>query len=410
MDLQALQLWVEQNTAYALIIVLALSVIGFLIARELLARGLTAISSRTKTQVDDILVRHLRPFRVAWLAPLTILYVFAYLVPAYRSVVETTSLFLIVWISAITIIAFLGALNEIYESSAAFKGASIQGYLDILKILTVVAAVILSISILTGKPPTALLAGLGALTAVLLLIFQETILSFVASVQIGTQNLVKEGDWIEVPSYDADGDVTNITLHTVTVQNFDKTISYIPTRKMAEVAFKNWRGMEESGGRRIKRAIYLDLSSIRFCDQEMLQRFRKVDILQPYIDQKVGEIERENQQSGIIADSPLDGRRLTNLGTFRAYIEAYLHHNKDIYSDGMVFLVRQLAPGPTGVPLEIYVFTKTTAWEQYERIQADIFDHLLASVPYFDLRVFQEPTGMDFASALRPRSGDGSAL
>ncbi|MGA9533633.1 MAG: mechanosensitive ion channel domain-containing protein [Anaerolineales bacterium] len=402
MDITALQLWIEQNPAIALLVVLALSVSAFLIARELLARGLTAISSRTETKVDDILVHHLRPFRVAWLAPLTILYAFAYLVPAYQSVVETASLFLIVWITAITLIAFLGALNEIYESSAGFKGESIQGYLDILKILVVVGAVILSISTLTGKPPTALLAGLGALTAVLLLIFQETILSLVASVQIGTQDLIKEGDWIEVPSYDADGDVTNITLHTVTIQNFDKTISYVPTRKIAEVAFKNWRGMEESGGRRIKRAIYLDLGSIRFCDDEMLTRFRKVDILQPYIDQKVREIDQENRQKAIVADSPLDGRRLTNLGTFRAYIEAYLHGHKDIYSEGMVFLVRQLAPGPTGVPLEVYVFTKTTAWEKYERIQADIFDHLLASVPYFDLRVFQEPTGMDFATMLRP--------
>jgi miniconductance mechanosensitive channel len=400
MDIAALQLWIEQNTAYALIVVLGLSLIAFLFARELLARGLTAISSRTATKVDDILVRHLRPFRVAWLAPLSIIYALAYLVPSYQPIVETTSLFLIVWISAITVIAFLGALNEIYESSAGFKGESIQGYLDILKILVGVGAVVLSISILTGKPPTALLAGLGALTAVLLLVFQETILSLVASVQIGTQDLIKEGDWIEVPSYDADGDVTNITLHTVTIQNFDKTISYVPTRKIAEVAFKNWRGMEESGGRRIKRAIYLDLGSIRFCDDEMLAKFRKVDILQPYIDRQVREIERENKEKAIVADSPLDGRRLTNLGTFRAYIEAYLHGHHDIYSEGMVFLVRQLAPGPTGVPLEVYVFTKTTVWEEYERIQAAIFDHLLASVPYFDLRVFQEPTGMDFVSLL----------
>jgi miniconductance mechanosensitive channel len=410
MDIAALQVWIEQNPAFALLIVIGLSIVGFLIARVLLARSLTAISRRTKTRVDDILVRHLRPFRIAWLAPLIIIYAFAYLVPTYQAIVETSALFLIVWICAITLIALLDALNEIYENSASFKGASIQGYLDILKILVVIAAVILSISMITGKPPTTLLAGLGALTAVLLLIFQETILSFVASVQIGTQDLIKEGDWIEVPSYEADGDVVNITLHTIEVQNFDKTISYIPTRKIAEVAFKNWRGMQESGGRRIKRAIYLDLGSIRFCDREMIDRFRKVDILQPFIDRKVREIENDSRNQDGVADSPLDGLQLTNLGAFRAYIEAYLHHHPGIHSDGMVFLVRQLAPGPTGVPLELYVFTKTTEWEKYERFQAGIFDHLLAAVPIFDLRVFQEPTGMDFYNLARPAAPGSAGL
>ncbi|MGD8552023.1 MAG: mechanosensitive ion channel family protein, partial [Anaerolineales bacterium] len=340
------------------------------------------------------------PFRSAWLAPLIIIYLLADLTPEYQAVFEKAALFLILWISILTLNALMDALNAVYEASSHFSGVSIQGYLDIVKIVVLIAGVILSISLFTGQSPVVLLTGLGALTAVLLLVFRDTILSFVASVQINTHDLIKEGDWIEVPSYNADGDVINMTLHTITVQNWDKTISVIPTHKVMEVAYKNWRGMQESGGRRIKRSIYLDLGSIRFCDEDMLARFRKVDILQNYLDHKLNEIQSENQGKGIEMDSPLDGRQLTNLGTFRAYIEEYLHNHPHIHQQGMTFLVRQLAPGPKGVPLEIYVFTKTTEWVAYEKIQADIFDHLLASVPLFDLRVFQEPTGMDFRSAL----------
>jgi miniconductance mechanosensitive channel len=281
---------------------------------------------------------------------------------------------------------------------------SIQGYLDIVKLLILLSAIILSVSLISGQSPVALLTGLGALTAVLLLVFRDTILSFVASLQISTNDLIKEGDWIEVPSYDADGDVINMTLHTIKVQNWDKTISVIPTHKVMEVSYKNWRGMQESGGRRIKRAINIDLGSIRFCDEEMLSRFRKVGILRDYLDQRLAEIEEERIQKGIEIDSPLDSRQLTNLGTYRAYIEAYLRVQPKIHQEGMTFLIRQLAPGPTGVPLEIYVFTKTTEWIAYERIQADIFDHLLAAAPVFDLRVFQDPTGMDFTRGFAARS------
>lgn len=370
-------------------------------ARVVLARGLTYFAERTKTRVDDILVEKLRPFRIAWLAPLILIYIFAYLIPAYQVVIEKGALFIILWLSAVTINALFDTLNLVYESGSSFKGVSIESYLDIVKILILIAAFILSVSLFTGQSPVVLLTGLGALTAVLLLVFRDTILSFVASIQISAQDLIKEGDWIEVPSFGADGDVINMTLHTIKVQNWDKTISIIPTHKISEVAYKNWRGMQESGGRRIKRAIHIDLGSIRFCSAAMIERFRKVGLLRDYLDSRLAEIERENREKDIDLDSPLDGRQLTNLGTFRAYIEAYLRNHKDIHQEGLTFLVRQLAPGPTGVPMEIYVFTKTTEWVWYEKIQADIFDHLLASVPAFDLRVFQEPTGMDFAAAFQ---------
>jgi len=399
MDFTNILAWIEANPYAVIGVILLLSLLTFIVARAVLARGLTYLARRTKTEFDDILVEKLRPFRIAWLAPLTLLYIFAYLVPAYQTFIEKGSLFLILWLSAVTVNALFDALNLVYESGPSFKGISIQSYLDIVKILVLLAAIIMSVSLFTGESPVVLLTGLGALTAILLLIFRDTILSFVASIQISTQDLIKEGDWIEVPSFGADGDVINMTLHTIKVQNWDKTISVIPTHKISEVAYKNWRGMQESGGRRIKRAINIDLGSICFCSTAMIERFRKVDLLQDYLDSRLAEIERENREKGIKRDSPLDGRQLTNLGTFRAYVEAYLHNHKDIHQERLTFLVRQLAPGPTGVPMEIYVFTKTTEWVQYEKIQADIFDHLLASMPVFDLRVFQEPPGMAFTAA-----------
>ena len=397
MDFELLQAWIQQNPWLALVAIAAISVVTFFIVRVLLGRGLSALAGRTETKIDDVLVETMKPFRIAWLAPLILIYLLADLAPTYQDWIERGTLFLILWISALTLNSLMDAFNVVYESSASYKGVSIQGYLDIVKLIVILAGVILSVSLFSGQSPVALLTGLGAVTAILLLVFRDTILALVASVQIGANDLVKEGDWIEVPSFDADGDVINMTLHTIKVQNWDKTISVIPTHKIMDVAYKNWRGMQESGGRRIKRAIHVDLASIRFCDDEMLQRFKTVDILGEYLDQKLDEIEQERISKGIEIDSPLDGRRLTNLGTYRAYLEAYLRAHPKIHQEGMTFLIRQLAPGPTGVPLEIYVFTKTTEWVAYERIQADIFDHLLAAAPVFDLRVFQEPTGMDFA-------------
>jgi miniconductance mechanosensitive channel len=393
-----IQEWILQNPLLAFGAVVLLSLVIFFIARGIIARGLFYFAKRTETKYDDIIVKNLHPFRAAWLAPLITIYALAYLAPDYQSVIEKSALFLILWVSLITINSLITAVNEIYETRPSFTGVSIQGYLDIVKILVILVGIILSISLITDESPMALLTGLGALTAVLLLIFRDTILSLVASIQITTLDLVKEGDWIEVPSYEADGDVLNMTLHTLKIQNWDKTISVIPTHKMTEVAYKNWRGMTESGGRRIKRSIYIDLASIKFCDQEMIERYKKVDIIREYIDAKLVDIEDEIKAKGIELDSPLDGRQLTNVGTFRAYIDAYLSHNSDIHKESMTFLVRQLAPGPTGLPMEIYVFTKTVDWIKYEGIQGDIFDHLLAAVTYFDLRVFQQPTGKDFAT------------
>jgi len=233
------------------------------------------------------------------------------------------------------------------------------------------------------------------MTAVILLIFRDTILSFVASLQISSNDLVRVGDWIESPTFGADGSVLDIALHTVTVQNWDKTFTIIPTHKLIDESFKNWRGMQLSGGRRIKRAVYIDISSIRFCDADMVERFKRMHLITEYVQRKQEELKRHNQEHNIDESVLVNGRRMTNVGTFRAYIDAYLKNHPLIHKD-MTFLVRQLAPGPTGLPIEIYVFTTDTAWANYEAIQSDIFDHILAVVPQFDLRVFQEPTGQDF--------------
>jgi miniconductance mechanosensitive channel len=405
MSITELQLWIEQNPLLAFGGVIVLSLVGFFIARSIIARGLIYLAGRTETKYDDIIVNNLRPFRVAWLAPLLVLYFFAYLLPDFQPIIEKATLFLILWVVAFTLSSLLNALNEIHESSPTFTGVSIQGYLDIMKILVILVGIILSVSLFTEESPVVLLSGLGALTAVLLLVFRDTILSLVASIQIAAHDLIKEGDWLEVPSYGADGDVINMSLHTIKIQNFDKTITVIPTHKVMEVAYRNWRGMQESGGRRIKRSIYIDLTTIKFCDQEMIERYRGIDLVRGYLDSKLMEIEQDNRGRDVNAENPLNGRQLTNVGVFHAYIGAYLHTCEEI-QEGMTFVVRQLAPGPTGLPLEIYVFTKTVVWPEYEGIQADIFDHLLAAASYFDLCVFQQPTGLDFkelASASRIR-------
>jgi miniconductance mechanosensitive channel len=259
---------------------------------------------------------------------------------------------------------------------------------------------LLVIAALLDRSPVILLSGFGAMTAVLLLVFKDTLLSLVASVQLTAQDMVRVGDWIEVPQFGADGDVVDVELHTIKVQNWDKTITTIPTHRLISDSFKNWRGMSASGGRRIKRALHIDASSIHFLSEEEIQRYRRFRMLREYLAGKEGELAEYNSQveSADLAepDRLVNYRRLTNIGTFRAYAWRYLRQHPRIRQD-MTLLVRQLSPGPQGVPIELYCFTNTTAWNEYEDIQADIFDHLLAIVPEFGLRLFQQPAGSEFA-------------
>jgi miniconductance mechanosensitive channel len=406
MTIEAVQIWIQQNPTLAPWVVLAAlivsCVVSYLIARNLIARGLVALSRRTESRYDDIFVDNLRPFRFAWIAPLLIIYVFAGFLPESLALVQQVALFLILWFSIFGLGSLLNAVNAIYEASHFYHGEPIQGWLDLGKVLLIVVGIILSISMFTGQSPIVLLGGLGAIMAILLLIFRDTILSFVASLQIQANDLILEGDALEVPSYDADGSVNNISLYSVEIQNWDKSITTIPTYKLVEVPYKNWRSMFEGDARRIKRSIHIDMHSVRFCTPELIDSLRKVELIRDYLEAELSEVGRQGDQEDTRRQDPLAGDQLTNMAIFREYAIRYLKSCPDLHQEEEVTLmVRQLAPGPLGLPLEIYAFTCTTEWAAFEDIQARIVNHLLAALPHFGLRLFQQPTGSDL-HALKP--------
>lgn len=292
-------------------------------------------------------------------------------------------------------------IDIVYRRRHDAANKPIKGFLQLGKIVVFVVAAILIISMLVNRNPLILLSGLGAMAAVLMLIFQDTILSLVASLQIGSNDMVRIGDWIEMPSQNADGDVIEIALHTVKVQNWDKTITTLPVRKLITDSFKNWRGMTEAGGRRIKRSLYIDQRSIRFLDDAEIKRLEEFVLLDEYLDRKRQELAAWNARLITQGATPINERRVTNIGTFRAYVECYLRSHQSVHQ-GMTLLVRQLQPGPTGIPLEIYCFTNDTRWTVHEGIQSDIFDHLLAILPTFDLRVFQQCSDTSGMMAVSP--------
>jgi len=304
--------------------------------------------------------------------------------------IERVSKSLIVLFSILAISSLISAVNDIYLTTRRAKNKPIKGYLQILKIFFYIIGIIIILGNLMGKSPWIFVSGLGAMTAVLLLVFKDTILSLMASLQISFNDLIKIGDWLSVPHYSADGNVIDIALHTIKIQNWDKTISVIPTHKLIDGTFKNWRGMQQSGGRRIKRAINIDISSIKFVDEKMLKKFEKFELLRTYLISKNKDISEHNKK--VDTSEIINKRNLTNIGTFRAYINEYLKAHPNVMQN-MTFLIRQLAPNSTGLPIEIYVFVDDIEWANYEAIQADIFDHLVAVVPEFGLRVFQYPTG-----------------
>lgn len=333
------------------------------------------------------------------LVPAVILYQGITYVPAVAVVGQR---FITIWVIFI-LVKFMDKLLSgallIYNSYEISRRRPITTYVQVVKLFLFLAAGVLAVSILIGQSPWIFLSGLGAITAVLMLIFQDTILGFVASVRINGSDLLRIGDWLEAPDFDADGFVIEIGLHHVKVQNWDKTITTIPTHKLVSSPFINWRGMFDSGGRRIKRSILIDQTSVKFCTEEMIAKYKKIHVLKDYIEKKQAEIAEYNKEHGIDDSVVVNGRRMTNLGTFRAYVSAYLRNHPGIHQE-MTFLVRQLQPTRDGIPLEIYVFTNNTTWAVYEGIQADIFDHILAVLPEFDLRIAQDPTGYDLQQLL----------
>lgn len=404
MSIEAIQAWLDANPTWApwalVGILLVLDAALFFVVRNLLARGLIYLTRRSKSKIDDIIVQHMRPYRFAWIAPLLLTYYLATWFPSAVGFLRDVMLLGVLWLTVITLNGMFTAINVIYEAGDAYQGISIQGYLDLGKLLVLTVGVILTVARITDQSPIALLSGLGAIMAILVLIFHDTLLSFVASLQIQSQDLVREGDWIEMPAYDADGDIVNIALHTIKVRNWNNTITVIPTHKLLNTPYRNWRGMTESGGRRIKRALYVDINSVRFCDKPLLDRLRSISLVSDYLSAHLdGAVLSDDD--GIDCDRDICAEHeLTNVGVFRVYMTAYLKQRDDLHQDGMTLLVRQLDPGPKGLPLEVYAFTITTAWEAYEAIQAEIFEHLVAAAPAFDLKVFQEPTGTDFRAVI----------
>ena len=297
--------------------------------------------------------------------------------------------------------ALLDALLDIYARTEHARTRSIKGYVQLAKMVLFVFGAIVIVATLIDRSPLLLLSGLGAMSAVILLVYKDTLLSFVASVQLTSNDMLRVGDWIEMPQVGADGDVVDITLHTVKVQNFDKTIVSIPTWRLMSESFKNWRGMQQSGGRRIKRSLFIDAGGVRFLTTAEEQRLSEVRLLTDYIARKRNELHSWNEAQGPVAELSANRRRLTNVGTFRAYALAYLKSHPDIQPN-MTCMVRQMQTTAQGVPLEIYCFTRTTAWAEYERIQGDIFDYLLAVLPEFGLSLYQQPSGNDLRAGLLP--------
>jgi miniconductance mechanosensitive channel len=378
----------KQAQSVSIGMVLVISFVAYLLTKYVLMRVILQLSKKTKTLWDDMLIERKVFNNLSYIIPLVIIYYSAYMFPVVEEVIRRFSKALIIWFSVLAVSALLSAVNDIYLTTRRAKEKPIKGYLQIIKIFFFIVGSIVVLGIILGKSPWIFVSGLGAMTAILLLIFKDTILSLMASLQISFNDLVKIGDWLSVPQFNADGNVIDIALHTVKIQNWDKTISVIPTHKLIEGTFKNWRGMELSGGRRIKRSFNIDINTIKFCDEKMLKKFEKFHYLQEYLKNKQAEVKDYNNENNIDTTELINGKNLTNIGTLRAYIIEFLKHHPHVRKD-MTFLIRQLAPTPTGVPIEVYVFIDDIRWANYEGIQADIFDHILAVVPEFELKIFQ---------------------
>jgi len=400
------------QTGLALIALALTALVANYIVKALLLRGLNRLLSLTSFGRDPEVSRHRVIERLANATPAIVISAGILLVPGLPAAAvivirNVANAFTIITV-ALAMGGALNVLDALYRRRPEARLKPIKGYLQVAKIVIYTIAAILVIATLIDRSPIILLSGLGAITAVLILVFQDTLLSLVAGIQISSTDMVRVGDWITVPGQDADGDVIEIALHTVKVQNFDKTVTTVPIRKLVTDPFRNWRAMQESGGRRIKRSLLIDQSSIRFLTPEEVTRLSSFVLLKDYLGRKAQEIAEWNAALGEHASVPANTRRATNIGTFRMYVQSYLRAHPNVHK-GMTIMVRQLAPEAHGLPLEIYCFANTVVWVEFEAIQADIFDHLLAILPEFGLRVFQDPSGADMRefARLHPNLGSG---
>lgn len=393
--------WLEMLSSLSILILFAL--ITNLFAKKVVVRGIRKLISKMPFANNTIFAQHSVIRRIANIVPAIVIMNGISTVPHLsdkaQALIEMGAQAFIFLTIALALGELLNIFNLIYQRNPKSRNKPIKGYLQLVKLIIFIVCGLMILGTFLRKDVFTLLAGFGAMAAVLMLVFQNTILSLVASVQISSYDMVRIGDWIEMPSLNADGDVIDMSLHTVTVQNFDKTITTIPTNKLVTDTFKNWRGMQEAGARRIKRSIHIDQSSVHFMSAEEQTKLKNFILLDQYLNSKSEEIEKFNQQ--LQHHSQYNQRRLTNLGTFRAYLEFYLQQHPGIAKD-FSLMVRQLQPTSEGLPLEIYAFTNTTAWTEYENIQSDIMDHILAIIPEFELKVYQAPSGHDLKEAFTP--------
>ncbi|AXQ22744.1 mechanosensitive ion channel family protein [Acinetobacter wuhouensis] len=386
--------WLEMLTSLGILIGFAL--LANFVAKQVVVRGIRKLIEKLKFANSDILSQHSVIRRIANIVPAIVIINGIVTVPHLSekmiSVVQMLGQAFIFVTIALAISEFLSIFNLVYQKNPKSRNKPIKGYLQLVKLIIYIVCGLLILGTFLKKDVFSLLAGFGAMAAVLMLVFQNTILSLVASVQISSYDMVRIGDWIEMPSLNADGDVIDMSLHTITVQNFDKTFTTIPTNKLVTDTFKNWRGMKQVGARRIKRSIFIDQNSVHFLSAQEQNKFKAFLLLDSYLNEKQNELKAFNQQ--FLNDAMLNQRRLTNIGTFRAYVTAYLKQHSGI-SQTQTVMVRQMQPTSEGLPLEIYAFANTTIWGDYEMIQSDIFDHLMAILPEFGLKIYQAPSGSD---------------
>jgi miniconductance mechanosensitive channel len=390
-----------QLCAWALVLcsVVALALLANALAKRFIAYVIHPIVKRTAIEWDDLLIKHDVFVRFSHIIPAAIIQILSpILLGTGEKLSEYVALVVNLYLIIIALFIIDGGLNfarALWERGPLGRRFPAKSFIQALKIVINLAGIIFVLSVILGKSPLVIFSGLGAVTAILLLIFKDAILGLVAGFQLSVNNMVMVGDWITMPARGADGDVIDVSLTTVKVQNFDKTITTIPTYSLISDSFKNWRGMSDAGGRRIKRALHIDMRTIQFADEKLLERFKHIRLLRPYLEAKLEEIQKYNSDVADDLAELINGRRLTNVGTFRAYCLAYLRNHPKIHQEGMTLLVRQLAPKDNGLPLEIYAFANDTAWIRYEDIQADLFDHFLSILPEFKLSAYQSPSGAD---------------
>ena len=386
-------------TGFCILILVA--ILAYIIAKHVVVRGIRHLITKLKFANHDIMSQHSVIRRIANIVPAIVIMNGIVTVPHLSakmiSFVQMAAQAFIFLTIALAIGELLNIFNLVYQRNPKSRNKPIKGYLQLIKLIIFIVCGLMILGTFLKKDVFTLLAGFGAMAAVLMLVFQNTILSLVASVQISSYDMVRIGDWIEMPSLNADGDVIDMSLHTITVQNFDKTFTTIPTNKLVTDTFKNWRGMSQAGVRLIKRSLYIDQSSVHFMSEAEQSKLKEFLLLDQYLDHKSTELVEFNQK--LSNTSPCNQRRLTNIGTFRAYVELYLNQHPNI-SKPQSLIVRQLQPTEKGLPLEIYAFSNQIAWKDYEAIQSDIFDHLIAILPEFGLKIYQAPAGYDMQIAL----------